>query len=74
LLIPLKPNADQIVIAMRIMDTIIQRMKGVIGSAPVCELILVKATIPMRMTAMVNPKGILMDNLISFILVSLFDI
>jgi hypothetical protein len=53
----LKPSADQIVIAMRIMDTIIQRMKGVIGSAPVCELILVKGTIPMTTTAMVNPRG-----------------
>jgi hypothetical protein len=70
LLIPLKPNQDQTVIPMRKTDAIIQRMKGVIGSAPVCELILVKATIPMRTTAMVNPRGILMDNLISFILVS----
>jgi hypothetical protein len=70
LLIPLKPSADQMVIAMRITDAIIQRMKGVIGSAPVCELILVKTTIPMRISAMVNPRGILMDNLISFILVS----
>jgi hypothetical protein len=58
------------VMAMRITDAIIQRMKGVIGSAPVCELILVKTTIPMMMSAMVNPRGILMDNLISFILVS----
>jgi hypothetical protein len=70
LLIPLKPSADQMVIAMRIMDAIIQRMKGIIGSAPVCEPILEKTTIPMRTTAMVNPRGILMDNLISFILVS----
>jgi hypothetical protein len=70
LLIPLKPSADQMVIAMRTTDAIIQRMKGVIGSAPVRELILVKTTIPMRMSATVNPRGILMDNLISFILAS----
>jgi hypothetical protein len=57
LLIPLKLSADQMVIAMRIMAAIIQRIKGVIGSAPVCELILVKGTIPMTTTAMVNPRG-----------------
>ncbi len=58
------------VIPMRIMDAIIQRMKGVIGSAPVCELILLKTTIPMTTTAMDNPRGILIDNGISFILIS----
>jgi hypothetical protein len=40
------------------------------GSAPVCELILVKTTIPVMRSAMVNPKGILIDNFSSFILVS----
>jgi hypothetical protein len=58
------------VIPMRIMQEMIQTMKGVIGSAPVCELILVKTTIPMMMSAMVSPMGILIDNRISFILVS----
>jgi len=48
----------------------IQTMKGVIGSAPVCELILLKTTIPMMTSAMVSPMGILIDNFISFILVS----
>ncbi len=69
LLMPLKPSADQMVIPMRIKDVIIQRMKGGIRRAPVCELILVKTTIPMMTTAMDNPRGILMDNLISFIFV-----
>jgi hypothetical protein len=70
--IPLKPSADQTVIAIRITDAIIQIMKGVIGSAPVFELILIKAIIPVTTTAMVSPRGILRDNLISFILVSFF--
>ncbi len=55
---------------MRMSDTTIQRMKGVTGSIPVCELTLVKTTIPIKTTAIVKPKGILMDNFISFILVS----
>jgi hypothetical protein len=55
---------------MRITQEMIQIMKGVIGSAPDCELILVKTTIPMMMSAMVSPMGILIDNLISFISVS----
>jgi hypothetical protein len=58
------------VIPMRITQEKIQIMKGVIGSAPVCELILVKTTIPKMMSAMVSPMGILIDKLISFILVS----
>jgi len=58
------------VIPMRITQEMIQIMKGVNGRAPVCELILVKTTIPRMMSAMVNPRGILIDNLISFILVS----
>jgi hypothetical protein len=70
-LIPLKPNADQMVMPIRITQEMIQIMKGVVGSAPVCELILVKTTIPMRMSAMDKPMGILIDNLISFILVPL---
>jgi hypothetical protein len=70
LLIPLKPNADQMVIPMRITQEMIQTMKGVIGSDPFCELILVKTTIPIMTSAMVSPIGILIDNLISFILVS----
>jgi hypothetical protein len=60
------------VMAISTTDAIIQRMKGVIGIAPVCELILEKTIIPMRRTAMVSPRGILIDNLISFILVSFF--
>jgi hypothetical protein len=55
---------------MRITQEMIQTMKGVIGSAPVCELILVKTTIPVMTSAMVSPRGILMDNLISFIMIS----
>ena len=68
MLIPLKPSADQMVIAMRITHAIIQRMKGVMGGPPVCELILEKTIIPMTTTATVSPRGILIDNLISFIL------
>jgi hypothetical protein len=58
------------VIPMRITQEMIQTMKGVIGSVPVCELILVKTTIPRMTSAMVSPMGILIDNFISFILVS----
>jgi hypothetical protein len=72
-LLPLEERSqDQIVIPMRIMHAIIQRMKGVIGSAPLCDLILVKTTIPVMTAAMVSPRGILMDNFISFILISSF--
>jgi hypothetical protein len=60
---------EKMVIPIRITHAIIQRMKGVIGSAPVWELILEKTTIPMMTTAMVSPRGILMDNFISFIMV-----
>jgi hypothetical protein len=63
-------SQDQRVIPMRITQEMIQTMKGVIGSAPFCELILVKTTIPMMTSAMVSPMGILIDNFISFILVS----
>jgi hypothetical protein len=63
-------SQDQRVIPMRMTQEMIQTMKGVIGSAPVCDLILVKTTIPMMTSAMVSPMGILIDNFISFILVS----
>jgi hypothetical protein len=58
------------VIPMRITQEMIQIIKGAIGSAPVCERVLVKTTIPKMTSAMVSPMGILIDNLISFILVS----
>jgi hypothetical protein len=61
------------VIPMRIRHEMIQTMKGVVGIAPVCELILVKTTIPMSTSAMVSPIGILIDNLISFMLVSFLE-
>jgi hypothetical protein len=61
------------VIPMRIRQEMIQTMKGVIGSAPACELILVKTTIPMSTSAMVSPRGILIDNLISFMLISFLE-
>jgi hypothetical protein len=61
------------VIPMRIRQEMIQIIKGVVGSAPVCELILVKTTTPMSTSAMVSPRGILIDNLISFMLVSFLE-
>jgi hypothetical protein len=59
------------VIPTRITREIIQMTKMGVGSVPVWEWILLKMTIPIMVTAIVNPMGILIDNFISFILVSL---